>query len=71
MHAATWRDGQLVAALIQYLPAGSAITERLRRAERIGRPIVVLMPGLDVKPLLEELRARVAEDRDDELEVAA
>ena len=38
------------------------------RSARVGRLFGVLMPGLDVKPLLEELRDRVVEELDYELE---
>ena len=71
VHAATWRDGQRVAVKIQYPGAGNAIINDFNQLSRIGRLFGVLMPGLDVKPLLEELRARVAEELDYELEAAA
>ncbi len=67
VHAATWRDGRRVAVKIQYPGAGNAIINdfnQLSRAWLFG----ILMPGLDVKPLLEELRNRVAEELDYELE---
>ncbi len=71
VHAATWRDGQRVAVKIQYPGAGNAIINDFNQLSRIGRLFGVLMPGLDVKPLLEELKARVAEELDYELEAAA
>ena len=71
VHAATWRDGRRVAVKIQYPGAGNAIINDFNQLSRIGRLFSVLMPGLDVKPLLEELRARVAEELDYELEAAA
>ena len=71
VHAATWRDGQRVAVKIQYPGAGNAIINDFNQLSRIGRLFGVLMPGLDVKPLLDELRARVAEELDYELEAAA
>ena len=71
VHAATWRDGRRVAVKIQYPGAGNAIINDFNQLSRIGRLFGVLMPGLDVKPLLEELRARVAEELDYELEAAA
>ena len=71
VHAATWRDGRRVAVKIQYPGAGNAIINDFNQLSRIGRLFGVLMPGLDVKPLLEELKARVAEELDYELEAAA
>src|SRR6201990_2248353 len=68
VHRATWRDGQPVAVKIQYPGAGNAIINDFNQLARIGRLFGVLMPGLDVKPLLEELRSRVAEELDYELE---
>jgi predicted unusual protein kinase regulating ubiquinone biosynthesis (AarF/ABC1/UbiB family) len=71
VHAATWRDGRRVAVKIQYPGAGNAIINDFAQLSRIGRLFGVLMPGLDVKPLLDELKARVAEELDYELEAAA
>jgi predicted unusual protein kinase regulating ubiquinone biosynthesis (AarF/ABC1/UbiB family) len=71
VHAATWRDGRRVAVKIQYPGAGNAIINDFTQLSRIGRLFGVLMPGLDVKPLLDELKARVAEELDYELEAAA
>jgi predicted unusual protein kinase regulating ubiquinone biosynthesis (AarF/ABC1/UbiB family) len=68
VHAATWRDGRRVAVKIQYPGAGNAIISDFSQLSRVGRLFGVLMPGLDVKPLLDELRNRVAEELDYELE---
>jgi predicted unusual protein kinase regulating ubiquinone biosynthesis (AarF/ABC1/UbiB family) len=71
VHRATWRDGRLAAVKIQYPGAGNAIINDFNQLARVGRLFSVLMPGLDVKPLLEELRARVAEELDYEMEAQA
>jgi predicted unusual protein kinase regulating ubiquinone biosynthesis (AarF/ABC1/UbiB family) len=68
VHAATWRDGRPVAVKIQYPGAGDAIINDFTQLSRVGRLFGLLMPGLDVKPLLDELRNRVAEELDYELE---
>jgi predicted unusual protein kinase regulating ubiquinone biosynthesis (AarF/ABC1/UbiB family) len=68
VHRAVWRDGQRVAVKIQYPGAGDAIINDFSQLARMGRLFGVLMPGLDVKPLLDELRSRVAEELDYELE---
>jgi predicted unusual protein kinase regulating ubiquinone biosynthesis (AarF/ABC1/UbiB family) len=71
VHRATWLDGREVAVKIQYPGAGQALTSDFTQLSRIGRLFGVLMPGLDTKPLLEELRARVAEELDYRMEAAA
>jgi len=71
VHRATWHDGRLVAVKIQYPGAGRALISDFTQLSRIGRLFSVLMPGLDVKPLLDELRKRVAEELDYQLEAAS
>jgi len=71
VHAATWHDGRRMAVKIQYPGAGNAIINDFTQLSRVGRLFGVLMPGLDVKPLLEELKDRVAEELDYELEAAS
>ena len=71
VHAATWRDGRRVAVKIQYPGAGNAIINDFNQLSRVGRLFGVLLPGLDVKPLLEELKNRVAEELDYEMEAAS
>src|SRR5262249_61746677 len=71
VHKARWHDGRQVAVKIQYPGAGKALINDFTQISRIGRLFGVLMPGLEVKPLLEELRARVAEELDYRLEGAS
>jgi predicted unusual protein kinase regulating ubiquinone biosynthesis (AarF/ABC1/UbiB family) len=71
VHRATWHDGRAVAVKIQYPGAGKALINDFTQLSRLGRLFGVLMPGLDVKPLLDELRRRVAEELDYQLEAAA
>lgn len=68
VHRATWSDGRDVAVKIQYPGAGKALINDFTQLRRIGRLFGVLMPGLDVKPLLAELQARVIEELDYQLE---
>ena len=65
---AAWHDGRQVAVKIQYPGAGRALSNDFTQLSRVGRLFGVLMPGLDVKPMLEELRARVVEELDYRLE---
>ena len=71
VHKAVWRDGRTVAVKIQYPGAGRALLGDFNQLARFGRLFAVLMPGLDVKPLLEELRDRIAEELDYVMEAAA
>src|SRR6202034_3437148 len=68
VHKATWRDGRQVAVKIQYPGAGRALISDFNQLSRAGRLFGLLMPGLEVKPLLEELRDRVTEELNYELE---
>src|ERR1700691_1895570 len=71
VHRATWHDGRQVAVKIQYPGAGKALISDFTQLSRVGRLFGLMMPGLDVKPLLDELRDRVAEELDYHLEAAA
>jgi predicted unusual protein kinase regulating ubiquinone biosynthesis (AarF/ABC1/UbiB family) len=71
VHRAVWADGRTVAVKIQYPGAGKALISDFTQLARLGRLFGVLMPGLDVKPLLDELRDRVAEELDYHMEAAA
>src|SRR6202020_2742696 len=71
VHKAVWADGRQVAVKIQYPGAGKALINDFTQIARVGRLFGLMMPGLDVKPLLDELRDRVAEELDYHLEAAA
>src|ERR1700722_10829410 len=71
VHRAVWRDGTKVAVKIQYPGAGKALTSDFTQLSRVGRLFGMLMPGLDVKPMLDELRDRVVEELDYRLEATS
>ena len=71
VHRAVWQDGRAVAVKIQYPGAGRALISDFTQIARMGRLFGILMPGLDVKPMLDELRDRVAEELDYHLEAGA
>src|SRR5487761_451897 len=71
VHQAVWQDGRTVAVKIQYPGAGRALISDFNQLSRAGRLFGLLMPGLEVKPLLDELRDRVAEELDYGLEAAS
>jgi predicted unusual protein kinase regulating ubiquinone biosynthesis (AarF/ABC1/UbiB family) len=64
VHRAVYRDGRVVAVKIQYPGAGKALMGDLNQVARMGRMFGGMVPGMDIKPLLDELRARVAEELD-------
>ena len=68
VHRARLRDGREVAVKIQYPGAGRALLSDFNQLSRVARLFSVLMPGLEVRPLLDELRSRVAEELDYHLE---
>src|SRR5690348_17380798 len=68
VHEAVWKDGRRVAVKIQYPGAGRALIGDFNQLSRAGRLFGMLMPGLDVKPLLDELKDRISEELDYELE---
>jgi predicted unusual protein kinase regulating ubiquinone biosynthesis (AarF/ABC1/UbiB family) len=71
VHRAVWKDGRRVAVKIQYPGAGRALISDFTQLSRLGRLFGALMPGLEVKPLLDELRDRVAEELDYHMEAQA
>jgi predicted unusual protein kinase regulating ubiquinone biosynthesis (AarF/ABC1/UbiB family) len=60
VHEAVWHDGRPVAVKIQYPGAGRALIGDFNQLSRAGR--------LFVKPLLDELKDRISEELDYELE---
>ncbi len=68
VHRAVWHDGRQVAVKIQYPGVGPALLGDLRQLGRLARMLSTLTPGLELKPLLAELTARVTEELDYRLE---
>ncbi|MEU6752812.1 AarF/ABC1/UbiB kinase family protein [Spirillospora sp. NPDC046719] len=64
VHRAVWSDGRPVAVKVQYPGAGKALISDFNQLARLGRLFGVLMPGLDVKSMLAELKERVVEELD-------
>ena len=64
VHKAVWKDGRQVAVKIQYPGAAEALIADLNQIQRFSKIFQLVLPGLDMKPLLEELRARIIEEVD-------
>ncbi|MFI7321099.1 ABC1 kinase family protein [Streptomyces venezuelae] len=71
VHRAVWADGREVAVKVQYPGAGEALLSDLNQLSRFARLLGPLIPGMDIKPLIAELRDRVSEELDYGLEAQA
>ncbi|MFF6785940.1 AarF/UbiB family protein [Streptomyces sp. NPDC012510] len=71
VHRAVWHDGRAVAVKVQYPGAGEALLSDLGQLSRFARLLGPLIPGMDIKPLIAELRDRVSEELDYGLEAQA
>ncbi|MGH2872181.1 MAG: ABC1 kinase family protein [Solirubrobacteraceae bacterium] len=68
VHRATTIDGEQVAVKIQYPGVAEAVETDLRNAMLLVPLVRRLAPGLDAKALATEMRARIADELDYELE---
>ncbi|MEU6364365.1 AarF/ABC1/UbiB kinase family protein [Streptomyces sp. NPDC046931] len=71
VHRGVWHDGREVAVKVQYPGAGEALLSDLNQLSRFARLLGPLVPGMDIKPLITELRDRVSEELDYGLEAQA
>ncbi|MFN2517596.1 MAG: ABC1 kinase family protein [Jatrophihabitantaceae bacterium] len=71
VHRAVWADGRDVAVKLQYPGAGPALLADFTQLSRMAWLFARMSPGLEVKPLLAELKERVLEELDYALEAAA
>jgi predicted unusual protein kinase regulating ubiquinone biosynthesis (AarF/ABC1/UbiB family) len=70
VYRATTREGREVAVKVQYPGIAEAVDADLRAARALVPLIKRLSPGLNGKALVEELRERISEELDYELEAA-
>jgi predicted unusual protein kinase regulating ubiquinone biosynthesis (AarF/ABC1/UbiB family) len=68
VHRGVWRDGREVAVKIQYPGAAEALLSDLNQLSRVARVAGSWVPGIDIKPIMEELKARMSEELDYHLE---
>ena len=76
VHKGRWHDPETdqsreVAVKVQYPDARAAIDSDLKTLARAARTIAPLIPGVDIKPLIEEIQARALEELDYPLEAEA
>ena len=71
VHHGVWHDGREVAVKVQYPGAGEALISDLTQLGRFALLLGPLIPGMDIKPLISELRDRVTEELDYGLESEA
>src|SRR6476659_2479205 len=71
VHRGRWHDGREVAVKVQYPGAGEALLGDLRQIARVARGIAPVFPGIDIKPLVDEVQARAADELDYVLEAEA
>ncbi|MFC4493601.1 ABC1 kinase family protein [Streptomyces ovatisporus] len=64
VHRGVWHDGREVAVKVQYPGAGEALISDLTQLGRFALLLGPLIPGMDIKPLISELRDRVSEELD-------
>ncbi|HEV3036146.1 MAG TPA: AarF/ABC1/UbiB kinase family protein [Solirubrobacteraceae bacterium] len=68
VYKATLRDGREVAVKVQYPGVASAVRADLQNLDMILRLLKRMAPGLDAKAIAEEIKDRIVEELDYELE---
>jgi predicted unusual protein kinase regulating ubiquinone biosynthesis (AarF/ABC1/UbiB family) len=68
VYRAVLHDGREVAVKVQYPGVSSAVRADLQNLDMIMRVLKRMTPGLDVKAITEEIRERIVEELDYELE---
>ena len=71
VHKGRWVDDREVAVKVQYPGAAEALSSDLRQIARVAKGLGPLVPGIDIKPLVEELQTRAVEELDYQLESEA
>src|SRR5207237_1197537 len=68
VYRGTLKDGREVAVKVQYPRVASAVRADLQNLDMLLRLLERMTPGLDVKAIAEEIRERIVEELDYELE---
>jgi len=64
VHKAVWHDGRTVAVKAQYPGAGKALMSDFNQIARLSRLMTPLFPGVEVKPLIADLKKRLEKELD-------
>ncbi|GAA2594948.1 AarF/ABC1/UbiB kinase family protein [Actinomadura fulvescens] len=64
VHKAVWHDGRAVAVKVQYPGAGKALMSDFNQIARLSRLITPLFPGIEVKPVVADLKRRLEKELD-------
>ncbi len=64
VHRAVWHDGREVAVKLQYPGADKALMSDLDQMVRMSKMLAPMLPGFELRPLVEEVRARAVEELD-------
>lgn len=70
VHKAIWRDGREVAVKIQYPGVAKALMSDLNQFSRVAKLAGGLVPGIDMAPIMAELKERMSEELDYSLEAS-
>ena len=68
VHRGVLTDGRAVAVKVQYPGAGDALMSDIRQISRVAKLAAGWIPGIEIEPILAELRDRMAEELDYRLE---
>ncbi|MUM17932.1 AarF/ABC1/UbiB kinase family protein [Mycobacterium sp. CBMA271] len=70
VHRAVWSDGRAVAVKVQYPGADEAVRSDLKTMQRLATLFKQIVPGADVKGIIDELIERTEEELDYRIEAA-
>ncbi len=68
VHKGVWHDGRRVAVKVQYPGAAKALDSDIQQASRVARLMSMIAPGIDIDPIIDELKHRMVEELDYERE---
>lgn len=71
VHRGTWADGRAVAVKVQYPGAAQALVSDITQVSRMARLAGGWIPGLDLGPVLAELKERLVEELDYTVEASS
>lgn len=71
VHRGTWSDGRAVAVKVQYPGAAQALVSDITQVSRMARLTGSWLPGLELGPVLAELKERLVEELDYTVEASS